>query len=192
MAVVLFCNATKLACFLFAFLMKDHKPLLTTGDAMASFLAEPDAATQHCGPLDCCDVRLLKYKDESATISVLKARNLDHNRRWSPKRTIFAQSSSRSRWLLTLGLSAALILTGVSLLVIGTAGDGRSGFSWGLGSISTRNTITTTWASDLTHAVLFANLPQLLISAVYVSTISMAIRYIKSRINVNRSFTMVF
>ena len=192
MAIVLLCNTMKLVCFLFAFLMKDHKPLLTIGDAMASFLAQPDATTRHCGPLDCFDVSLLKYKDESATIKVLKARNLDDKRRWSPKRTIFAQSSSRSRWLLTIGLSSAMILTGGSLLVVGTAGDGRSGFSWSLGNISTRNTVTTTWASDLAHAVLLANLPQLLISTIYVSTILMPVRCIKDRTNVNRSFTMAF
>ena len=175
MAIVLLCNAMKLACFLFAFFMKDHKPLLTTGDALASFLAHPDATTQHCGPLDCFDVRLLKYKDDLATISVLTARNLDHNRRWSPKRTIFAQSSSRSRWLLTIGFSSAMILAVGALLVIETQGFSISEFSWSLGDISTGNTVSTTWASDLAHAVLFANLPQLLISTVYVSILFMSI-----------------
>ena len=78
---VLGCNLVKAICFL-ALLFTKFDPLITTGDAVASFLTAPDPTTSGLGALPAIDSRINPYhyifeSDEH------KARNI----RWSGKRT---------------------------------------------------------------------------------------------------------
>ena len=46
LGVVLICNAIKLFCILSTLLLKGHQPLITIGDAIESFLVDPDPMTR--------------------------------------------------------------------------------------------------------------------------------------------------
>lgn len=61
MISVIICNVLKIACLATTLFLSDFNPLVTVGDAIASFLARPDSNTQGLGPVSCVDVREGKW-----------------------------------------------------------------------------------------------------------------------------------
>jgi hypothetical protein len=57
MIIVIICNVVKVACFLTAIKVRTFQPLITLGDALASFLRRPEPRTVDLGPLSAADVR---------------------------------------------------------------------------------------------------------------------------------------
>ena len=157
--------------------MKDHRPLLTVGDAIASFLARPDPDARHLAPADCVDLRKSDtrrglHRSVTADINTPRPRNLNANWQWYPKPMRFARSSASSRWIMTMALALGLITTGAALLQNGMLfdyGEERSVFRWDFGKISKITSVTAIGDIKLVQAVLLANLAQLLISSAYVS-----------------------
>ncbi len=84
--IVIFCNITKLACMVMLLLRQQAKPLVTLGDAVESFLATPDATTEHMCLADKSEFSSKKHW--SAT------RNP-----YEPKQSRWYASASWKRWL---------------------------------------------------------------------------------------------
>lgn len=57
LVIVLTFNAIKVICMVLCLYFQNHRPLLTIGDAIATFLHEEDDFTQGCGTLSVCDFR---------------------------------------------------------------------------------------------------------------------------------------
>lgn len=84
--VVLACNLIKIFCFLWTILGYNSFPLVTLGDAIASFLRRPDSSTQGCGPLE--------YDSTD-----WQASNEDKSgRKWESDRMNGFRTASKKRW----------------------------------------------------------------------------------------------
>ena len=57
MVTVIVCNGIKLACFLACLTIKEHKPLVTVGDAVCSFMTKPDTTTAGLGAVSSREIR---------------------------------------------------------------------------------------------------------------------------------------
>lgn len=57
MIIVILCNLIKIGCFVAAICVRDFRPVVTLGDALATFLHRPDSNTDDLGPLSAVDVR---------------------------------------------------------------------------------------------------------------------------------------
>lgn len=61
LVVVIICNAVKVGCIMTTIFHSDFRPLITTGDALASFLDIPDDTTATYGPVTAYDIRKREY-----------------------------------------------------------------------------------------------------------------------------------
>ena len=97
---VIICNAAKLTCLVYTLLLGDFKPLITVGDAIASFLRSPDERTRECGLLS---ARNLRYK--KSPVNEGKSDNLSHRpsahlpKKWEWKCEWWFHGASTGRWL---------------------------------------------------------------------------------------------
>ena len=69
-AVVIFFNVIKVICFAFALLKQDFTPLVTLGDAMSSFLEDPDRTTSLLDYVSAAEAREMQCR-----YSVFKEKN---------------------------------------------------------------------------------------------------------------------
>ncbi|CAH0056929.1 unnamed protein product [Clonostachys solani] len=146
----------------------NHKPLVTLGDAVASFIAVPDPRTEGMCLLSTKEI--IKHKGDpiiSATI-------------YRPEKRKWASGVSKRRWiaasLLTfVALAVILALLGYGIYMLKTRyqrGDFNFLWSLGLGSITPYNliqwNIPTSGDIAVIATVLVVNLPQVLLSILYI------------------------
>ncbi|KAF9066200.1 hypothetical protein BDP27DRAFT_1365818 [Rhodocollybia butyracea] len=171
LTIVVALNAIKVVCMaIVATKMKDH-PLVTIGDAIASFIDNPSSETKGM-----CLVSQDQFKDSNkshgANSSLIKYQPL--NIRW------MAMVSQR-QWVLTAVLFCGAILITLSFLGYAISELNSvydiSGFSalWelGIGKVSSETIIQgwhipATRYGALSAVVLLSNFPQLVLSAIYL------------------------
>lgn len=86
--VVLACNLIKILCFLWTLWRYNSFPLVTLGDAIASFLRRPDSNTENCGPLE-YDLKDWRASDKQKS-----------GRIWKVRHTNGFRTASKKRWLI--------------------------------------------------------------------------------------------
>jgi hypothetical protein len=184
--IVILCNALKLVVMLCSAMILRHNPLLTIGDAVSSFLQEPDNGTrQMC----------LKSQDSVAQRQV--TRPATPYRRTKPRWMSSVKSgkatmcilayvqfskSSRSNWLIICSLSAGVfVLLGLFIWryrAIQSAKSLGDVLGIGLGRIDPRTVIAfnpnaNEWpfkgVPGILANVFLANSPQVIISLIYFS-----------------------
>ncbi|KAL5047058.1 hypothetical protein BDW71DRAFT_180947 [Aspergillus fruticulosus] len=178
--VVIATNLIKAVLIVLASLVLGSTPLLTVGDAVASFLRVPDERTKgRClltrdtvvkerrnMPLATC--RSYSVQQEPAHEPEEEPPtnySAERRRRWS--------SLSAARWLFSFFTSISSLVIALSLLLYGfhqikltSSTDGL--WSSGLAAVDTRTMINTIdWPSSLIPNALLANMPQLIFSALY-------------------------
>ena len=87
---VIFCNLIKVACFI-ALLYIRFTPLITVGDAVASFLAYPDITTEGLGPCSARDSKECNdWKRNKPSV------------RWHSRRYRWFRGATKQRWIWTI------------------------------------------------------------------------------------------
>ena len=168
MFVVVICNAVKVVCMLWIAKKRDDlEPLTTIGDAVASFLDEPDKATlNHC---------------------LAHSKTFRTPRSWNATTTRYKPTKKAPRWLTAvapgrwIATNTVCFLTlsgvlGLLLLGLNASGlDGRTGISalWnqGFGTVTSSQIIDSSdlASNSLIAMVLLSNCPQLLLSGIYIA-----------------------
>ena len=125
-AIVIVCNILKIGCYSLALLQKNFSPLVTLGDAIASFFHRPDKNTYLLGPITAIDVPLqytaARYPHCDAVVQVIAqyygsgipspsytpiaCRSAALNQRRFAKRLFWFAGASQRQWLLTYILYA--------------------------------------------------------------------------------------
>lgn len=91
---VILCNFVKVLCLLITLSATEFQPFITTGDAIASFLTEPDTTTVGYGPISAVEIMKIKSWD-------LKVRaNRPLLKHWRPVRHFWFAAASPRRWTL--------------------------------------------------------------------------------------------
>lgn len=104
LAFVMVCTVVKITCLLYILLQsgKGFRPLVTVGDAIASFLTVEDPTTTGMGALSARDARkkteALRWRN-AVEYSLLTT---DKIQRWESKRRFWFTSASPARWLICL------------------------------------------------------------------------------------------
>lgn len=178
---VLICNVIKVCCLFWTWRMLSLHPLVTIGDAVASFLGQPDPTTRGYGALE---ARSQAWKENKPALT-----------RWKERSRIGFQAASAARWSISSILYVScqschicLSLTTVSfvlfwvlclvLLELGLRSlDNTDGMSAklsrlikdGIGNANNAGRVDLgAWRMNFAPLVLLANLPQLLISLLYI------------------------
>ncbi|KAL3461696.1 hypothetical protein BJX64DRAFT_260307 [Aspergillus heterothallicus] len=159
--VVLVMNGVKIAVIIGTILSLRANPLLTLGDAVASFLSVPDEASRGMGLITKGMVtakKQLLFKED-----ILPEYNAQPKRRW--------RSVSIERWAITsfmyissIILASVLLIYGLAVMHASKSGLWTSGFA----TIDTRTMVSTVyWSHTLISNSLVANIPHLLFSTLY-------------------------
>ncbi|KAK0319137.1 hypothetical protein LTR54_013789 [Friedmanniomyces endolithicus] len=175
---VILMNVCKSACMFLTLYRQKDATLVTIGDALSSFLDRPDPLTKdrclmakvdvHNGPLRW---RASGVKNTPNTKPLPVTYYAPLRRRWFAGATVL-------RWCITIGLCTAALITAGTLLGIGVGGtqtylSGQSVFSLGFGAVDSRSLIDVGLpqygASGLLSSVLLANLPQAIVSFLYLT-----------------------
>lgn len=93
LATVVFSNGVQFLFVLWAILMQDFDPVITTGDAIASFMADPDPCTVKQGTLSVFDVRQRSSRHHDLPSSP---------KIWKPNRHRWYKAVSIRRWIWTI------------------------------------------------------------------------------------------
>ncbi|KAK3380710.1 hypothetical protein B0T24DRAFT_616099 [Lasiosphaeria ovina] len=167
MFVVIACNAIKLVAIL-ATLLRKQSPLLTLGDAIASFLERPDPTTRGMGTASIADFRAGRWRDDPLP------------QRWEYTRHFRWEAVGLWRWAATNGFAFATLCIFAALLyeaINTTTTNPDLATWWGLGFGTVTASSLVRWPANQTAAghagllrnVLLANVPQLLLSALYLA-----------------------
>jgi len=164
MIIVIACNAIKLVCILLT-LMRNQTTLITMGDAIDSYLRRPDPTTRGMCTLTMDDVK--------KGVWLLSP----EPRVWAYRKYFRFKAAGMRRWVSTslfgfLTCVALAILLYVATQNTTTNPDIHTWWSLGFGTVKAASLIR--WANPMTGTsgllrnVLLANLPQLLISTMYL------------------------
>ncbi|KAK5064343.1 hypothetical protein LTR84_000176 [Exophiala bonariae] len=173
--VVIVCNAIKILCMLIvAFGLGKRPPLITVGDAISSFLRQPDVTTKGCGLLSRKDVSSLcaEPKKPEAIVSAQRA-EIDNGTRASSQILTWSRAASHKRWKVTIGcillaVLVVLVFFGIGYGVVsGYAGESIT--SIGFGKTQPAAIVTSWPISNTLFTALVANIPQLIFSFLYVN-----------------------
>ena len=161
MIVVILANATKALIMILTWRNLRTPTLATIGDAIASFLDDPDQTT--------VGICLTDKRD------IMRAKGIWKNlgaKRWIPVRHFWFRAASLKRWLTCNILCWSFIVLGIVLLREGMTGVGiydlKTLWQLGFGRVST-SAIVGIAPSGLIAKVLFANLPQGILSFLYLT-----------------------
>ncbi|KAL2783693.1 hypothetical protein BJX66DRAFT_116816 [Aspergillus keveii] len=158
---VIVANAVKASVLCYMALRMRESPILTMGDAVASFLHRPDRHS-----LGKCLVPGKEIKDRYSTQQSACLQHMPMV--FEGKRKRWYSTVSRRQWIAVLSCWLLAILICAFLLVWGTFHDGPEVWSAEFGSIDPKAVIKSdTWPSSLTANTLIANTPQLLFSLLY-------------------------
>ncbi|KAL1647415.1 hypothetical protein SLS58_002743 [Diplodia intermedia] len=173
LTVVIIFNLIKVSCIALVVLRIKDKPLITVGDAVATFIEEPDDTTRGLCLINRGMVVGQHWnKRRNALISTPDTYKLEHVR--------WYKAASKRRWLssfftITVGVGAILALLAYAISDLRRRGDSDLKHLWelGLGKIHSATliqgwAIPTTGDSAITGTVLIANLPQALLSFIYL------------------------
>ncbi|MCJ1477081.1 hypothetical protein MMC13_005752 [Lambiella insularis] len=170
--VVLLSNVLKLGCLLSTLLINDFIPLITVGDAIASFLDTPDMTTLGEGTVSALDVSYRREDSRRRRLAFLEVYHWQPpSRAWKAQQYQWCSGVSHGRWLATTVLSMIFWIAVGSAFVYLSANynPGTTGSLWtaGFGTVSISSIITTSLEMSLTGTVLVTNTPQLLLSINY-------------------------
>ena len=161
MIVVILANATKATVMILTWWKFRTPTLVTIGDAVKSFLDNPDQTTEGVCLTTKSDIVKAKggWKSQGA-------------KRWVPVRQFWFRAASVKRWLTCNILCGGFIILGIVLLRLGMEGVGIYDLKtlWGLGfgQVNGR-AIVGVAPSGLIPKILFANLPQGILSFLYLT-----------------------
>ena len=187
-AVVLVCNAIKLAVMMFVATRLRDNPLITVGDAVESFLNENDKTTQELCLITKNDViravRSSKHwrvhdQDKYGSAGGKLARR---------KRKLWATAAGGRRWSLTVGFILLAVIISSILLSLAIAAIHRNGYKFldvGFGEIDPA-AIITGWSvgvdgsasTKILASILIANLPQTILSFLYLNLNGLLTRWV--------------
>ncbi|KAL4805760.1 hypothetical protein BDV18DRAFT_12883 [Aspergillus unguis] len=169
--VVLACNVSKLVCTLLAAKDKREDIFLTTGDAIASYLACPDPTTEGCCLLS---KQLVKKEAQDWHSSGIKYDEEDDRKLALPlpRPSRWIHAVGKTQWFLTTTVCVCILTPSIWLLYQGMDRYGmKSIFEYGLGAISRANVfipiLEPFTTSGILSMILLANVPQLLVSIAY-------------------------
>ncbi|KAL4860499.1 hypothetical protein BDV12DRAFT_204986 [Aspergillus spectabilis] len=159
--VVLVTNGVKIAVILGTILSLRSNPLLTLGDAVASFLSVPDEASRGMGLIT--KGMVTAEKQSLGKQDDIPEYKPHPQRRWT--------SVSIERWAVTsfmyissVILASVLLIYGLAVMKASKSGLWTSGFA----TIDTRTMVSTVyWSDTLISNSLVANIPHLLFSTLY-------------------------
>ncbi|KAL2857608.1 hypothetical protein BJX68DRAFT_263170 [Aspergillus pseudodeflectus] len=161
--VVLVTNGVKIAVISGTILSLRANPLLTLGDAVASFLSVPDERSRGMGLITKAMATAEKQPHGKQDDGDLPEYNPRPKRRW--------RSVSIERWVVTslmymssVILASVLLIYGLAVMAASKSGLWTSGFA----TIDTRTMVSTYyWSDTLISNSLIANIPHLLFSSLY-------------------------
>ncbi|KAE8369751.1 hypothetical protein BDV27DRAFT_172402 [Aspergillus caelatus] len=154
--VVMACNVAKAGILCGLSLSLKDMPILTTGDAVVSFLQNPDPTTRG----EC----LLSGK--SADRDIVETTFSKRPRRW-------ASAVSKSRWVLCMALFLASICVCVGLLIAGLMGIQDTNTIWksGISTVNSQTMISPIgFPTTLLPVTIIVNTPQAVFSMIYFTT----------------------
>ena len=167
--VVIICNVIKMACFGCAlYITKKRQPLCTTGDAIQSFIQQPDQYTQG---------RCLVFKYEYEKVGYRK-------REWVPRPTTVGDLWEGGRWrwgkavrwwiwlFYIISVAVVILIAGFYYDPFGM-GQGSEFLApavvgLGLGKPHQSFTVTSTGVSNILTGFILANTPQVIVSYIYL------------------------
>ncbi|KAM0794745.1 hypothetical protein BDR22DRAFT_826699 [Usnea florida] len=166
MIVVIICNMIKTVCMTTVSWKQDPEPLVTLGDAIASFLDRPDVATKQN-----CMAGRTRF-EKSRYWGLLLSR-------WDSNRFRWFRAASRRRWIVcnmlcisTLTATGVLLHLGLDNVYLSSRSIPHL-WSLGFGNVNPETLITINHKEDLSGptsviaTVLIANSPQILLSFLY-------------------------
>ena len=167
--VVIICNVIKLACFGCALLIsKKDQPLCTTGDAIQSFLQQPDPHTQGR-----CLVAKYEYEKLGYRLREWVPRLSTVGDLWNGGSWRWAKAVGWYQWLFyLLSVAVVIIIAGFKYDPLGM-GQGSASLdpaivSLGLGKPHQSFTVTDSGVANILTGFLTANTPQIIVSYVYL------------------------
>lgn len=172
LSIVIICNFVKALCMLLVFFERDFYPLATIGDAIQSFMQEPDPYTSgicYAGK---------SYIEGQTKLHRPWNTGKQAPTKWESGGHRWWKVASLRRWIATIGIISASLITTTGLLLSAVISDRQSygnsdiknmlarGFGRAsLGSVLPWRGFAQSW---LFKAVLLANTPQLLFSILYL------------------------
>ncbi|KAK0643100.1 hypothetical protein B0T16DRAFT_447151 [Cercophora newfieldiana] len=145
-------NIITMACLAAVLFRKSFEPLATLGDAISSFLKEPDMNTRGCCLLSKTDVWQGRW-------------GLDAAKYWVPRDHHWFQSASLPRWLMAVFIWICCVGSAAAALTLALLSDPSSRLS----PFGTASPYTVIPFSAPDNAIaLLAGLPQLLLLALYL------------------------
>ncbi|KAK4954715.1 hypothetical protein LTR66_013535 [Elasticomyces elasticus] len=166
--IVAICNLGKVVGMFYVVFGIRDSPLITVGDAVQSFMDEPDDSIKGMGLTSKRDITAQKAWSRMAT-----------TKPWKPDTPRWYAAASVRRWTICVSSFGAAIIVVSTLLIYAAAQiantSANSLFSFGFGAVNSQ-TLITGWAITenirypsvaLIASVLMANLPQLILSVLY-------------------------
>ncbi|KAF2021836.1 hypothetical protein BU24DRAFT_417471 [Aaosphaeria arxii CBS 175.79] len=160
LSIVIACNTVKIIVMVLVLWRLNHATIVTMGDAIQSFIQIPDPTTENCCLMSTRTVETL-WKSPAARL----------NQRWSSrKRHWYAEGCSARRWGACLALSGAALIVAIvfyRILDQDVNHTTRNGF----GQLDSDFIIDIRLpvADSIIPYVLLANLPQAVVSLIYIA-----------------------
>ena len=98
LVILIVCNVAKIVA-LSILVLSSFNPLVTIGDAIASFLNTPDSTTRYVGPIS---VLTLQNRDSGTILERPSSQLIAHNGAWKDQLHHYSDTVSRARWRWTL------------------------------------------------------------------------------------------
>ena len=98
--ILILCNVAKIIA-LSILVLSNFDPLVTIGDAIASFLDTPDSTTRHVGPISALT---LPTQNSGTVLEWPSSRLIAHNGAWKAQPHHYSDTVTRARWRWTLSL----------------------------------------------------------------------------------------
>lgn len=159
--VVIVCNAIKIGCLIAALFLANFQPILTVGDAVSSYLKHFDHTGVITGPVSVRDVQKLSTRREAPgdgqnAVSLLSGP-------WRGRSSFWFKGASVGRWITTVTL--LMVVWGICLALLFSPG-----VTWNarFGTLDLNALITGMTGRGLTANIILANIPQLVLSILYV------------------------
>ncbi|KUJ10921.1 uncharacterized protein LY89DRAFT_655765 [Mollisia scopiformis] len=164
--VVVVSNLLKVTCMLATIFRIQHRPLITIGDAIASFVASKDDTTSG---------RCLLSKKDVQSGSYIRLEGTNESNRWKRQRNRWFRSVSWKRWSFLTILVSLTLGVSIYLLALGVYNNTSQSYNTGLNQFGAGNSvsigqvvsISDEQSPSVIKIVLIANAPQLLVSIAY-------------------------
>ncbi|KAF2136045.1 uncharacterized protein K452DRAFT_215267, partial [Aplosporella prunicola CBS 121167] len=160
-------NFMKAFCITIVLWFYRDQPLVTVGDAVASFLLSPDPDTAGLCLTTAIEVQDIWGRQENTTVKAKEAYN--------QHKLSYSKGASRNVWIAWIILTncysfITCISVTTTLAIYGSTKTTREGWRSGLGAVTVSNIING-WAipsSNVVASILIANIPQTVLSFLYL------------------------